>query len=72
VSPDLAGKDLLKAVVVCDGGHRGRLGMQGNGRERPSFAVEASHQFGCQMLGFSCRPAVTGNEQPVPEQKAPG
>jgi hypothetical protein len=65
VAPDLAGEDLLDAVVVADRRDRGRLGGEGDRAERRPVVAVAADELRREVGGLRRRTAVAGREQPA-------
>ena len=65
VGADLAGEDLLVAVVVADRGQRRGLGAQRDRRQRLPVVAQLADQFGGEVLGLGGAAAVAGDQQPA-------
>ena len=58
----LLGVDRGKVVVVADRREDGAVGGQRDGRQTRALALEATHQFGGEMLGVGGRAAIAAGQ----------
>ena len=62
---DLAGEEVVEAVVVAGGGEDGGVGGEGDGAEGGAVDGEADDEFGDEVLGVGGGATVTGYEELV-------
>ena len=58
---DLAGEEMVEAVVVAGGGEDGGVGGEGDGAEGGAVNGEADDELGDKVLGVSGRAAIAGD-----------
>ncbi len=62
---DLAGEEMVEAVVVAGGGEDGGVGGEGDGAEGGAVNGEADDELGDEVLGVGCGATVAGDEELV-------
>ena len=62
---DLAGEELVEAVVVAGGGEDGGVGGEGDGAEGGTVDGEADDELGDEVLGVGGGATVAGDEELV-------
>lgn len=65
----LAGKDLVGPEVVGDAGEDGTVGIQAEGREGAPVGLEASNEFGAQVLGLGGAATVATGYDFIPAKE---
>jgi hypothetical protein len=62
---ELAGEELIEAVVVAGGGEDGAVGGEGDGAEGGAVDGEANDELGDEVLRVGCGASVAGNDELV-------
>lgn len=60
---DLAGEDVVVAVVVADAGEERAVAVERDGRERAAILLVAADEFGGEMLGLGRAAAVAADKE---------